>query len=264
MRSLAPLQLALGVSPSEAANWRPDVNWCGSVTDAASADAVMKPIPGMVLSPLGQLVATKPGLHILLERADPDLQRADLLGQGDDDLAGQRGNVRRHAFGKLIDEFQRVLNACGQHQPELSQLGSDHVDQLGALAHQQGARPVQRQDRLLFGRLDRDEAHGRARHRLADRCRVARIRLAALDVERDVDRRHQLHFVPQRPQRARPEVARAARFHADQTRFQLAEERHHLTPAQRLADDHLARAVNTVNLKNVLREIETYDADIHV
>ena len=52
MRCLSPLQSAFGVSPSEAANWRPDVNWCGSVTEAASADAVMKPIPGMVFSRL--------------------------------------------------------------------------------------------------------------------------------------------------------------------------------------------------------------------
>jgi hypothetical protein len=58
-------------------------------------------------------------------------------------------------------------------------------------------------------------------------------------------------------------VARAARLHADQARLQLAEQRQHLTPAQRPADDHLARVVNTMDLKNVLREIETYGANIH-
>ena len=41
MRSLPALEAALGVSPSEAANWRADVNRCGSVTEAASAEAVM-------------------------------------------------------------------------------------------------------------------------------------------------------------------------------------------------------------------------------
>ena len=50
IRSLPPLELALGVSPSQAANCRPDVNWCGSLTVAARADAVMIPIPGRQLS----------------------------------------------------------------------------------------------------------------------------------------------------------------------------------------------------------------------
>ncbi len=41
MRSLPALESALGVSPSEAANWRADVNRWGSVIDAARAEAVM-------------------------------------------------------------------------------------------------------------------------------------------------------------------------------------------------------------------------------
>ena len=37
MRSLPALESALGVSPSEAANWRADVKRWGSLTEAASA-----------------------------------------------------------------------------------------------------------------------------------------------------------------------------------------------------------------------------------
>ncbi len=44
------------------------------------------------------------------------------------------------------------------------------------VADQQIARSVERQDRLLLGRLDRDEPHRRPRHRLTDRLRIGRVR----------------------------------------------------------------------------------------
>jgi hypothetical protein len=69
--------------------------------------------------------------------------------------------------------------------------------------------------------------------------------------------------VPQRLELTRPEVACAARLDTDQTGLQLAEERHHLAPAQRSADDHLAAAVDAVDLKNVLGQIEADGADVH-
>ena len=42
MRFLPALESALGVSPSEAANWRADVKRFGSVTEAVSAEAKTK------------------------------------------------------------------------------------------------------------------------------------------------------------------------------------------------------------------------------
>jgi hypothetical protein len=58
-------------------------------------------------------------------------------------------------------------------------------------------------------------------------------------------------------------VARVARLHSNRARLQLAKERQHLTPAQRPPDNHLARAVDSVGLKSILREIETDGANIH-
>ncbi len=72
-----------------------------------------------------------------------------------------------------------------------------------------------------------------------------------------------LSIMPQRLELARPEVAGAARLDADQTRLQLAEERHHLAPAQRSADDDLAGAVDAMDLENVLGQIEADGADVH-
>jgi len=51
---LPALESALGASPSEAATWRADVKRWGSLTEAASAEAVMVPIPGMVASRLAR------------------------------------------------------------------------------------------------------------------------------------------------------------------------------------------------------------------
>ena len=47
-RSLPPLEFCKGVSPSHAANCRPDWNWVGSVTVAARAVAPSRPTPGTV------------------------------------------------------------------------------------------------------------------------------------------------------------------------------------------------------------------------
>ena len=66
-RSLPPLELALGVNPSQTANCRPDVNRCGSVTVAARADAEMTPNSGMVSRASRDLVATEPRHQILIE-----------------------------------------------------------------------------------------------------------------------------------------------------------------------------------------------------
>lgn len=87
------------------------------------------------------------------------------------------------------------LEAARDVDPVLGQQRADHVDQLGALLDQQIARAVERQCRLLLGRLDRDEAHRRSRHRLADRFCVVGVGLATLDVRLDVRRRHQAHLM---------------------------------------------------------------------
>jgi hypothetical protein len=58
-------------------------------------------------------------------------------------------------------------------------------------------------------------------------------------------------------------MARAARLDADQAGLKLAEERHHLSPPQRPADNDLARRVNRVNLKDILGQIEADSANLH-
>jgi len=56
---------------------------------------------------------------------------------------------------------------------------------------------------------------------------------------------------------ARPVVRRRASLDADQTRWQLLEERQDVATLQLAADDYLASGINPVNLKDRLGDVET-------
>jgi hypothetical protein len=58
-------------------------------------------------------------------------------------------------------------------------------------------------------------------------------------------------------------MARAARFHANQTGLKPAEEWYHLTPTQRPTDDNFSHVINGVYLKNVLGQINADSANLH-
>src|SRR5262249_4138291 len=94
------------------------------------------------------------------------------------------------------------------------------------------------------------------RHRLTDRLRITRIRLAALDVGLDVLRRHQLHGVPELGNLTCPIMRTAAGLHADQTRRQLGKERQHLLASELARDDDLALRIDAVDLEHLLCKVE--------
>ncbi len=61
-----------------------------------------------------------------------------------------------------------------------------------------------------------------------------------------------------------PVMGRGAGLDADKTTGgQLLEERQQLTAPQLPADDNVASAINTVNLDNVLRDIQTNRGNFH-
>ena len=81
------------------------------------------------------------------------------------------------------------------------------VDELRSLAHQKITRPMQRQQGLLLDCLDRNKAHRRTCHRLADRFGINGIRLPAFDVWLHIHRRDQPNLMAQGRQFARPMMA---------------------------------------------------------
>ena len=96
---------------------------------------------------------------------------------------------------------------------------------------------VQRHGSLLVSRLDRHKAHRRPHNRLADRRRIRRVVLVALDVGLHVLRRHQTYLMAKRAQLPRPIMRRRASLQADQTARQSVEERQNLRTPKLLAQN---------------------------
>src|SRR5450759_2269532 len=138
------------------------------------------------------------------------------------------------------------------------------IDQLGPLPHQQIAYSMLHQPALLLDRLDRDEPHGWAPDRFADRLGVGGIVLVALDVGLHILRRHQTNLVAELRQFTRPIMCRGAGFHADKTRRQSLEELYQLAAAKLLSDGDLLSRVDAVNLEHVLGDIQTDRGYLHV
>src|SRR5271170_1036552 len=167
------------------------------------------------------------------------------------------------AFGDLSRQHQSPFKTLRNVDAEFRELPTDHVHQLSSLLHQKGACAVQRQYRLLLAGLNRHEPHRRTCHRLADRCRISRIRLAPFDIRLDRGWRHQAHVMSQSQELTGPMMRRATGFNADKARSQLGKKRQNLRATDRSADDNIARCVHCMDLKNVLRQIKANGADFH-
>jgi hypothetical protein len=60
-----------------------------------------------------------------------------------------------------------------------------------------------------------------------------------------------------------PVMSSVRGFHADQTSRQIREEVSNAIASQRLSHGDFPVAVDTMNYKNVLRQIQTYSNDLH-
>jgi hypothetical protein len=107
--------------------------------------------------------------------------------------------------------------------------------------------------RSALWRLGRDEPHVRSGDRLANRVGVSGIVLMPLHISR----RHQANGVATRLQLARPMMRRGAGLDTDQARWQLHEEGQHVAALELSAENHIALRIDTVDLKNRLRDVET-------
>ena len=82
----------------------------------------------------------------------------------------------------MLDRFQQpidVVDALGNDDAELGQMGADRVHGLGLLADEEVPRPVIEQRRLGVCRLHRDEPHGGPGDSLANCLCVRAVGLAA-------------------------------------------------------------------------------------
>jgi hypothetical protein len=103
------------------------------------------------------------------------------------------------------------------------------------VANQPVAQAEQHLRRLPLRCLDRNKAHPRPAHRLADRLRIGLVVLVARDIGLDQLRRQHHHLVPKPREGAPPIMRRAARLDADPGRLQLRQELGHIPPPKLLA-----------------------------
>jgi hypothetical protein len=107
--------------------------------------------------------------------------------------------------------------SLGHHDPELGQMTSQSIDDLGPLPHQEIPRPEHESGGLGLLAFGRHEAHGRALGRFTDRLRIGGIVLLALDEGLHVSRWDQPHGMTELADLARPVMGAAAGLHGHGT-----------------------------------------------
>jgi len=171
-----------GTNPIQAARLRPDENIFQSPISATNPVAPIGPIPGISAS--RRLASHERCQAMMLLSMDPISAPMALYCRASTSrmprTAGETPAIR--TIRDDPEQLSRSITALGRHDAEFGQVSAQGIAQHRALTHQQLPGPVQHQDSLLLLRLDRDEPHRRPRDRLADRCRIIRIVLAAFEV----------------------------------------------------------------------------------
>src|SRR3954466_6615888 len=115
---------------------------------------------------------------------------------------------------------------------------------------------------LLLDTLHRNKSHGRTADGLADRLRVAAVVFVALQIRLHICRRHQSHVMAITADHPRPVVRGTTGLNSHGAWRKLREELLHRA-APKLATQHNgSRSINSVNLKHVLRQIQTNCANL--
>ena len=195
-----------------------------------------------------------------LERVDPALDLGQLLGQQLDHPAGELGHA---GAGSAILASSRATchGPWGSITPNSARWPRNALlswVRCRTRVRAYGGRSAPPAARAL----DRDEAHRRPAHRLADRRRIGRVVLAAPDVGPDVLRRHQAHLVAKRAQLARPEVGPGAGLQPDEAGGRWAK-KPSLGAAQTALDHDATRRIDAMHPKDMLGEVETDRGNLH-
>src|SRR4051812_25103752 len=141
-------------------------------------------------------------------------------------------------------------------------MASQGIDGLCALANQQVSRAEHDGSGLRLLTFHGDEAHGGPLGGLADRLRIGHVVLLSLDERLHVRRRDQLHRVAELGDLAAPIMRAATGLHGHRAGRERGQERQKLGAAQLLAKDNSSRAVGSVQLKDVLGEIQSDGAHL--
>ena len=218
---------------------------------------------GNSLQTFASLVGSVPLLDLALDFANVSVEFLEVIQQALD----EQPEAPRQLVAGIFDENGHarvdVPDALRHNEAKFHQQATNLVGLCAACVNKALARRVQRQHRLLLWILRRNEAHVWPRHRFADRLGIEHVVLVRLHVRFDELRCHHLDLVAKSRQFCCPEVRTAARLNADQAGLQFCEKHSDLVAPELLAQDHCASLVNTVNLENVLGQIQTDGRNRH-
>jgi hypothetical protein len=149
-----------------------------------------------------------------------------------------------------MEQFHNAFAPDRCDNAELRKVNSDRINHGSLLSDQQMPCAVKHQATLLLRRLGWHEAHIGAADGFANSLCVSHVVLLPFDVGLHVSWRHQSHAMTEGLKFARPMVRRSASLDADQTGWQLLEERQDGATPQLAADDHPASSINARNLED--------------
>jgi len=209
--------------------------------------------------PTAVVVRSVPGLHLLLQGVDLGLECVELRLVGAHDAPNEPRNGVLVGFGSEDprDELRHPLDPLGRDDPKFCKVRSQGVDQHSSLTDEQGSCAMYDQDRLLFLTLDGDKSHRRASDGFTNRLGVDGVVLTAFEIWLHISRGHEPHSMPQPLEFSSPVMRRAASLDSDHTGMQLCKERQKFTAPQTLSQHNGAVLSNSMNLKNMLRDIES-------
>src|SRR5262249_38013964 len=239
----------------QAEKFRPDRKALGSATLATRAVASAGPTPGISSS---RLLASLDRCQAMISRSNSRIRAFSICNWAPRAATHARvtsGSRLSLQSATILSRCSTPLRPTGETIPKFGKMGADRIDYSGLLADEEMARAVEHQAALLPERLGRHEPHVCSRDRFANGLSVCSIVLLPLDVGLHVGRRHQAHGMPQRSELARPMMRRSAGFDTDEARRQLLKEWQNVPALELAANDHITCRVNSVNLKNRLRDI---------
>jgi hypothetical protein len=156
------------------------------------------------------------------------------------------------------------LPALTDNDSEFSKVSSDSARRHGSLADEQASCAMKHQEALVLDALDWNEPRiGAVTASQIAAASAASFVGSSSHVRFYIGRRKQSHNVPKSPNLARPVVGGGAGLNADQARCERGEERNDLASPEALAIGHLAFAINCMDVKYVLRNVQPNCRDFH-
>ncbi len=207
-------------------------------------------MPSLQSSPLHQQQGERSGG---IDAAIPVIVNEELAGTKVHDQNG---------FCSSSNHLRDLRDPSPGRDPEFGQVSTDRMQEHGALFDQESPGAVQHRGRLLLGRFDRHEAHGRARHGLADCFRIRGIVLLPLHVRFHIGRRHEPDLMAESSELAGPVVGGRARLHTDQAGRQACTELDELRPPDLSADGNPPLGINGMDLEHRLGEVQADCCDL--